>query len=369
MHKILVFGMTENPGGVESFLYNYISEMNLAEFQFDFLCNSYEKVAYEDKLIQRGCKMIHFTARSKNYGKYKQEIQTFFSNHGKEYECIWVNVSSLANIDYLKYARKYGIPKRIIHSHNSKNMDSRLRGALHHLNRLVIQKYATDYWACSEAASHWFYRDSLKDQVQIIHNAISTERMQFDPKKRQQLREQLGFADSYIMGNVGRLHFQKNQEFLLKIFASVGKKKPDARLVLVGQGEDEEKLKKLASELGIEKKIYWAGVQQDICQWLSAFDLFVFPSRFEGAPIAALEAQANGLPMLTSKQAVPENCILNGNCKRISLDAPLEEWTDTLLQMAETSRREEESVIRQNFIKGGYDIHTEVKKLEKLLCN
>ena len=99
--------MTENPGGVESFLYNYISEMNLAEFQFDFLCNSYEKVAYEDKLIQRGCKMIHFTARSKNYGKYRQEIQTFFGNHGKEYECIWVNVSSLANIDYLKYARKY----------------------------------------------------------------------------------------------------------------------------------------------------------------------------------------------------------------------------------------------------------------------
>lgn len=171
--------MTENPGGVESFLYNYISEMNLAEFQFDFLCNSYEKVAYEDKLIQRGCKMIHFTARSKNYGKYRQEIQMFFGNHGKEYECIWVNVSSLANIDYLKYARKYGIPKRIIHSHNSKNMDSRLRGVLHHLNRLVIQKYATDYWACSEAASHWFYRDSLKDQVQIIHNAISTERMQF----------------------------------------------------------------------------------------------------------------------------------------------------------------------------------------------
>ena len=99
----------------------------------------------------------------------------------------------------LKYARKYGIPKRIIHSHNSKNMDSRLRGVLHHLNRLVIQKYATDYWACSEAASRWFYRDSLKDQVQIIHNAISTERMQFDPKKRQQLREQLGFADSYII--------------------------------------------------------------------------------------------------------------------------------------------------------------------------
>ena len=75
------------------------------------------------------------------------------------------------------------------------------------------------------------------------------------------------------------------------------------------------------------------------------------------------------MPMLTSKQAVPESCILNENCKRLSLDASVEEWTDTLFQMAETSKREEKTVIRQNFIKGGYDIHTEVKKLEKLLCN
>ena len=87
--------MTENPGGVESFLYNYISEMNPAEFQFDFLCNSYEKVAYEDKLIQRGCKMIHFTARSKNYGKYKQEIQTFFSE--------------FRNISFFSSMRKFSI--------------------------------------------------------------------------------------------------------------------------------------------------------------------------------------------------------------------------------------------------------------------
>ncbi|MEQ2369965.1 glycosyltransferase family 1 protein [Blautia sp. CLA-JM-H16] len=368
MHKILVFGMTENPGGVESFLYNYISEIDPGEFQFDFLCNSYEKIAYEDKLAERGCKMIHFIARSKNYKKYKQEIQTFFSKHGKEYECIWVNVCSLANIDYLKYAKKYGIPKRIIHSHNSKNMDSWLRGELHQLNRFVIQKYATDFWACSEAAVSWFYRDSLKDKAKVIHNAISTERMAYDPEKSLQLREKLGLQDAYIMGNVGRLHFQKNQEFLLKIFAQAVKKMPEARLVLVGQGEDEEKLKKLAAELGIEKYIYWAGVQKDICQWLSAFDLFVFPSRFEGAPIAALEAQANGLPILTSEQAVPEACVLNGNCRRLSLEEPMEKWVDELLKMAENAKREEQAVIQQNFVDGGYDIHTEVKKIEKLLC-
>lgn len=91
-------------------------------------------------------------------------------------------------------------------------MDSRLRGVLHHLNRLVIQKYATDYWACSEAASRWFYRDSLKDQVQIIHNAISTERMQFDPKKRQQLREQLGLRTA-IHGNVEESISRKIRNF------------------------------------------------------------------------------------------------------------------------------------------------------------
>ncbi len=135
MYKILVFGMTENPGGVESVIMNYYHYMDKNTFHFDFLCNSYNKIAFEEEIISNGSQTFHFPARSKNYKKYKKELKNFFENNASKYDAIWVNVCSLANIDYLKMAKKYGIKRRIIHSHNSQNMDSRLRGILHKYNK------------------------------------------------------------------------------------------------------------------------------------------------------------------------------------------------------------------------------------------
>lgn len=368
MHKILVFGMTENPGGVESFLRNMISEIPPETIQFDFLCNSYEKTAYEEELAKRGGRMVHFAARSRNYRQYRRELGSFFAEHGAEYDGIWVNVSSLANIDYLKYAKKSGIAKRIIHSHNSRNMDSRLRGLVHRWNRLWIQRYATDFWACSEPAADWFFRKPLKKNVRIIHNAIPVEKMRFSEKKREQLRAQLGFQHDYVIGNVGRLHFQKNQEFLLEVFASLARQTDRARLVLIGQGEDERRLKETAERLRVGDKVYWAGVQTDIDAWLSAFDLFVFPSLFEGMPIAALEAQANGVPVLASEEAVSDECRVNDNCLRLSLKSTADLWAGEIAAGMDSWRRADEETIRARFRENGYDIHAEVEKVEQLLC-
>lgn len=244
MYNILVFGMTENPGGVESFLMNYYRYIDKSKFQFDFLCNSYEKVAYEDEILKLGGKTFHFPARSRNPVEYYKALKHFFGNYGKKYCAIWVNVSSLANIDYLKFAKKCGIPKRIIHSHNSKNMDNKWRGLLHWINRKTIAQYATDYWACSEEAADWFYEKLLRKDVVIIRNAIDVEKMAFDNAKRTIIRKTLDWEDNFIIGNIGRLHFQKNQMFILEIFSEVQKQISSARLVLVGQGEDETKLKK-----------------------------------------------------------------------------------------------------------------------------
>lgn len=130
MYKILVFGMTENPGGVESVIMNYYHYMDKNTFHFDFLCNSYNKIAFEEEIISNGSQTFHFPARSKNYKKYKKELKNFFENNASKYDAIWVNVCSLANIDYLKMAKKYGIKRRIIHSHNSQNMDSRLNHSM-----------------------------------------------------------------------------------------------------------------------------------------------------------------------------------------------------------------------------------------------
>lgn len=367
MYKVLVFGMTENPGGVESVIINYYRAINKEKFQFDFLCNSYEKVAYEDELLATGGKTIHFPARSKDVLKYKKQLELFFKEHAKEYQAIWVNVCSLANIDYLKLAKKYGIKKRIIHSHNSQNMDSKLRGVLHNFNKRSLEKYATDFWACSNDAANWFFKSELKEKSVQIHNAISVSKLSFDKEKRDEYRNKLKWDDKFIIGNIGRLHFQKNQQFLLDIFAKLQSKLPEARLVIIGQGEDEFALKEKAKRIGVIDKVYFAGIQYDITGWLSAFDFFLFPSIFEGLPLVSLEAQANGVIMLASETAVPMEGRINPNFSSFGLNDNADEWVDKVIEMKEKMNRMDSKQIQVNFINAGYDIDTEVKKLEKLL--
>uniref|UniRef100_UPI0040577249 glycosyltransferase family 1 protein n=1 Tax=Agathobacter sp. TaxID=2021311 RepID=UPI0040577249 len=366
MKKILVFGMTENPGGMESVIVNYYRAINKEEYQFDFLCNSYEKIAYEDELIALGGKAFHFPARSRDLRGYRKALVDFFEKHANEYHAIWVNVCSLANIDYLKFAKKYGIKKRIIHSHNSQNMDSRLRGLLHKWNKRSIDKYATDFWSCSEEAGDWFYKADLKENVVLIHNAIDVKKMCFDLKKREDYRKKLGWSNAYVIGNIGRLHFQKNQQFLLDVFYEIVKLLPKARLVLIGQGEDEAMLREKVNRLELQDKVHFAGIQYDIKGWLSAFDCFLFPSVFEGLPLAALEAQANGVPMLASESAVPEAGRINPNFLAMDLQESPKDWAKKVIGMKESCFRMEGKEIESNFTNAGYNIETEVKKIEKL---
>lgn len=362
--KVLVFGMTENPGGVESFLMNYYRCMDKEKIQFDFLCNSYQPVAYENEIKKIGGGVYHISARSKNYIRYRKEMEEFFSQHKDEYQAIWVNVCSLANIDYLKMAKKYGIKKRIIHSHNSQNMDGKFRKLFHNINMHLVDHYATDFWACSPSAAKWFY--GSKDAI-IIRNAIDVNKMAYDESKRKAYRAQLGWNDNYIIGNIGRFHFQKNQLFLLDVFSSLLQKMPEARLILVGQGEDEKKIKDKIHDLKLEGKVYLAGIQKDIGGWLSVMDTFLFTSVFEGLSVVALEAQANGIPILASLTAISDEAKLNDNVFLLSLERPIMDWVQMICKIKREYMREASEKIRTVFIKNHYDINTEVQKLEMLL--
>lgn len=366
MTRILVFGMTENPGGVESFLMNYYRRIDRRRVQFDFLCNSHDPVAYEDELLALGGRTFHITARSKDPLRYRKELFEVFRAHSTEWAAIWVNVSSLANIDYLVIAKRFGIERRIIHSHNAQNMDSPLRGVLHKLNRLRVGGYATDFWACSASAADWFYRKGLREKAVVIRNAIDVERMRFDPEKRAAIRAAYGLTDRLVIGNVGRLHFQKNQTFLLDIFAAFTRHRPDSVLALVGGGEDEAMLKDKAARLGVSDRVIFAGVQSDIPAWLSGFDLFLFPSLFEGLSIAALEAQANGVPVLASARVIPAEVRMNPNFTFFDLNASPEAWAAEAMRLLGTGR-EPQTEIAARFCEKGYDIAFETERLMRLL--
>ncbi|PSB57221.1 glycosyltransferase family 4 protein [Chamaesiphon polymorphus] len=143
----------------------------------------------------------------------------------------------------------------------------------------------------------------------IVYNGIEIERFA-TPLDRDIARRRFGFgASEFIFGNVGRLHTQKGHEYLLRAFAKLNN---SARLAIVGDGELRYESIGLADELKIERRVMFLGARSDIYEFLSAIDVFVLPSLWEGQPIALLEALAIGKPCIASAvDGIPE-IITNG---------------------------------------------------------
>lgn len=371
MYKILTFGMTNNYGGVEAVIMNYYRRFNHQKIKMDFLCTT-NKVAYSTEIKKYNGKIYAIPARKKNPFRYYVAINSFFKEHAQEYDCFWVNTNNLVNIDYLRLAKKYGIKKIIIHAHNSKIMEPGLKGKvrefIHECNRKKIVNYATDYWACSDEAANWFFDKDTRSNVKIIYNALNEKEYLFNSTIRNQLREQYKLKDNTVIGNIGRLSYQKNQTFLLDIFNKYLSMDKTAKLMLIGAGEEEKKLKRKVQDLKIEDNVLFLGMKskEEVNKLYNIFDVFVFPSQFEGLGVVLLEAQANGLPILASAKRIPKMVKINNNFNFIDLDQSANYWA-IKIKNNKNNRIKDENIIANNFKKTHYDIEIEAKKVEKML--
>lgn len=367
MKKILVFGITDKPGGVESVIMNYYRNMDREKLQFDFLCNT-EIVAYEDEIKSLGGNIYRITARSKNFMQYRKDLKKFFDENAQKYDTVWVNICSLANIDYLKMAKKYKIKNRIIHCHNSQNMDSKLRGMLHKFNRLFIGNIANIYWSCAKDSSPWFFNKKIMNSSNyaVINNAIDIDKYKFNNEKREAIRKELNYKDTdIVIGNVGRMHFQKNQIFLLKIFKELLKLSPNYKLEIAGDGEDREKIEKFISENNLESNVKLLGNRTDMDKLYSGMDIFLFPSLFEGLSVALVEAQASGVMIFATKDTIPDEIkMVKENYFWVSLDEDEVSWAKKIHENYKANY--ERSNVEQYIKDAGFDIKEETKKIEKI---
>ena len=370
LKKVLVFGMTDNPGGMESCIMNYYRHVDKNKIHFDFLCN-WESMVCEKEVKANGSKVYTIPQKSRNYKAYKRAMNTFFSEHADEYDVFWYNTCTLTNIDYLIYAKRYGIKKRIIHAHNTQLMQTGKRryfySLMHHYWKNHISRYATDFWACSESAGDFFYKAPiLKGKaLKIIHNAIETEKYAYDSVTRKQIRETYNLENRYVIGHVGRFQFQKNHEFLIDIFYEYLKLDSRAVLMLVGQGEEEDAIRQKVMNLGIEKSVLFMGVRTDVNRLLQAMDVFLLPSRFEGLPLVLIEAQTAGLKCFASKDVITEAADLTGNVEFISLKEDADIWAGKIYSQSEQFLNRTQYV--KPIIEAGYDIRTEADKFKAYL--
>ena len=364
MKKVLIVGMTPNPGGIENVIMNYYRNIDRSKIQFDFLCNT-GKIAYQDEIVSLGGDVINIVSRSKQFFTYKKQLKQLFRDNAKKYSAIWVNFCNLTNLDYLKLAKKYGIKCRIMHSHNSQNMYSKKIEIIHKINKIFLHKYTTDFWACSEDASNWFYNKRIleSNKIVIVNNAIDLDKFKYNKKIEEEYKKRLGLEDKFVIGHVGRFQYQKNHEFLVNIFKKVYENNKKAHLLLVGQGEEQERIREVVKMMNLEEGVSFLGARDDVPELMKAMDLFLFPSRFEGLGLVLIEAQAVGMPIIASKDVIPYTVKMTNNFYFQSLEDDINEWAKKVM---ENMNKEKQSEINISELqKNSYDIKIEVKKIEK----
>ncbi len=360
MKKIYMIGVTQNAGGVESYILNILRNADKKKFKFYFPKRGGMDLAYEDEIRSLGgivienCPIRHDIKRYFSF--YKKMFQEYC------FDAVYMNTCDIMSMDMLIFAKRAGVPIRIIHSHCSQNM---IRQTIYHRLsekwcRANLHRYATHYLACGEQAGKWMFK---KQPFTIIQNGISTNRFRFNEKKRNEVRENLKIKAKYVIGFVGRLTPQKKPQFVIDIFSKFVQQHSDVELLIVGDGELRRETEIKIEKYGLQSKVKLLGARSDIPDLLCAMDCFCLPSGFEGFPFVLVEAQANGLPCVVSKN-VSKECNLAGMMQFVGLDEPIENWVNALNNVTMTLPREQYADVIRNL---GYDMKTEVQKVEKIM--
>ena len=171
-------------------------------------------------------------------------------------------------------------------------------------------------------------------------------------------------SQGYPMGAIMRLQYG-NPDIQFKYRTITGVKgvsvKPEH--LLIGEGEQEEKMKNMAASLGIYGKVIFAGLQSNVNEWYQAMDVFVMPSLFEGLPVVGVEAQASGLPCIFSS-AVTDEILLSPFSCRVPLSASDKEWAD---EISSALNRPCDRTSGTGYIReAGYDIASEASRIQEL---
>ncbi|WP_317628588.1 glycosyltransferase family 1 protein [Leuconostoc mesenteroides] len=312
-------------GGVEQYLSNYAPYLLKKGFKIYVVYQHEPHKTSLRKLENAGCICVRITNKRKHPIKYiLQSIKIIKSINPDIVE----THQDLANFFPLIAGRIAGSKIRISHIHSS-NTDVQLNSKIITIMKKLILHNATHLIACSVGAGEFIYGNK---SFKVIPNAIDVSDYIFNESMREKCRESLNLNDSFVVGHVGRLTRAKNHKRLFKIFRQFKKMRPNAKLLLVGGGELETSLKQLVKKMKIDEDVIFIGETNEVVKYYSAMDFMLIPSLYEGGPIAAVEAQANGLPMILSDQ-VDHNVIILRTSKLQSLKSSDQDWCQQITKL------------------------------------
>jgi glycosyltransferase involved in cell wall biosynthesis len=331
--RVLHLLYSTSRSGVGLWLLDLMPYLQRAGFAIDVATLMSGPGPLDEALSRAGARVTHLgTAR--HYPRFRARFRELVV-HGGPYRIVHSSLP-YGGIQ-LRLAAALGVPVRIAHSHTDmRPLEAEqplTRRLVNRLERVLVARAATIRLAVSELAAEGLFG---AEQSCLALPCGRDYSIYGRPVDRAMVRRALGLPeDAFVLGHVGRLQWQKNHAFLLRITAEVVRRRPATRLLLLGTGELREALERQAEDLGIGANVVFAGDRTDIPELLlGAVDVFVFPSHYEGLALAMIEAQAAGLPCLMASHLTAQAIVVPELVHRLPLEAPADAWAEAALVRA-----------------------------------
>ncbi len=353
-------------GGIETLLMSLYRSIDKSVVQFDFLYYTERACLFDAEILDLGGKIFRVANPKKRPCAARRCFGEIIQNGG--YQIVHQHVTSVPYIVPFGVACSLSVGKRVIHVHNANvHMDSFKSRALSNWGIMQVRgvgcSRSTNRLACSSAAAEWAGFNRPGVGWEYLPNGIDVQRFRFDERDRAEVRGEFGIgAGALVIGTVGRLVYQKNHTLLVDAFSEVVASRPDAVLMLVGDGPLRADIELRAKRLGVSDRLVVSGQRADASRFYSAMDCFVFPSLFEGLGIALVEAQANGLPCVVS-DGVPREALIGGRASVCGLSEPPSIWAERILRMMSRGRSADSY---KEVAAAGFDVKSVAGRLEEL---
>jgi glycosyltransferase involved in cell wall biosynthesis len=370
MKTILHFISVMDRAGQETLIMNAFRTIDRNQYNFKFLCTLNREGDYDAEIKKLGGE-IYYTPVSKWESKKIVKYILYVHNLKKAYNTVNFDVLHIheqhAFTAFLELfaAKMAGVKSVVVHSHNTSSSHIVLHKTfVPFLNLLKCQKMA-----CSEPAAKWMFGKT--DGVVVLKNGILSSEFCFNSELQKVRRNELGIEDNTIvLTHIGRFNVQKNQRFLVNVFSELLKLNDKVILLLIGKGELESEITDYVKALKIYKKIIFLGTRDDIPAILSASNLFIFPSLYEGLGITLIEAQASGLYCVISDN-IPAEARITNIITACSLKQTPKYWANKIYTIITENRYNNYN--RNDYVKclqtSGFDIESSCKVLAKIYDN
>lgn len=358
MKRLLCILSSLDAGGAETFIMKIFRKLP-RDYKIDFIVSA-DNGFYENEVVALGGKIYRVPLRTKHPFLTFYKIYRVIKNNS------YTSVLKLTDTPIALYdlmAAKIGGARLLcVRSCNAINNESILKKFIFTILRPLLNLIADVKIAPSDlAAEYTFGKDAVaKGEVHFLNNGLDLDVYRFSQSGRDRVRKEFNIEGKFVVGHIGRFSHQKNHNFLIDVFAEIRKKNSDAVLLLVGDGELKAKIQNKVNLLGLDDSVIFAGIRKDVPALLSAMDVFVFPSFYEGMPNTVIEAQATGLPCVISS-SITNEVQLTKNVQFVSLSNKHEYWA-TLVNRNNYYDSRDRSKILSDLIKNGYSIDNIVDK-------